>query len=509
MLRGAIIIFLVNYCAFLFSQNISYSRPFETNRRNLILSILNNRPDYFYVLRYNRLGHDIVIERRKKPSAEIIAFTALRMDSVNARWFDYENLDYLFFEHNYKTYFLFEKFVNTKKTIYLKIADTIGKAGGFIELASINKDETMTDFNFQFKITNNNKILIVGSQHYVNNSEKKVAMLYDFEKLEKVWVKKLPIENPVTGYSQAFQTNAANDLFYVLVKSRVVSYNRKYYNQMQWNMPVFFYDTLTLACLSNTSGFSIHKTPLLNNLTSLNSLNISAMNNDIVVQAHYALQELDKEKPSVYFLAKRLDANLQNEYYVVTTPLNKAIEEALIFYDGTDNDLASTKEYKFISAIKNQNQNYSISQRQEAYYYKELLVWQTDLSDGRVTSQYLIPRKIYSFKNRTRFKNIGEVMPVFYKDKPAFIVLEATANLKRQGLDFNFNRFKKETNLWRANLVMYGLSENNELTKNLIYHNTTFDIVPIKYQASYRQDVVLYMTSGKIEKFVILRWNQP
>jgi hypothetical protein len=140
MMRSVIIIFLINYCSFLISQNAIYSRKFDALKKNLPLAIINNNPNYFYVLRFNKLAHDITIERRAKPSGEIIAFTPLKLDSVNASWFDYEQLDHLFFEHNYKTYFIFEKVLNTKKSLYLKITDTTGKSTGFIELASLYRD---------------------------------------------------------------------------------------------------------------------------------------------------------------------------------------------------------------------------------------------------------------------------------------------------------------------------------------------------------------------------------
>ena len=77
MKHSAIIIFLVNYCAFLFGQNLTLSRTFETKRQNIVLSLINNHHNYFYVLRYNKLGHDMAIERRNKPNGEILSFTPL------------------------------------------------------------------------------------------------------------------------------------------------------------------------------------------------------------------------------------------------------------------------------------------------------------------------------------------------------------------------------------------------------------------------------------------------
>src|SRR5437879_764434 len=128
MIRFAIIIFLVNYCALLISQTLHFSRQFDALKKNIPLSILNNHANYFHVLRYNRPGHDITIERRAKPSAEILAFTPLKLDSMNASWFNYEELNHIFFESGSHIYFLFEKELNFKKTLYLKIIDTLGRS---------------------------------------------------------------------------------------------------------------------------------------------------------------------------------------------------------------------------------------------------------------------------------------------------------------------------------------------------------------------------------------------
>lgn len=507
MKHSAIIIFLVNYCASLFGQNLTLSRTFETKRQNVVLSIINNHSNYFYVLRYNKLGHDMAIERRNKPSGEILSFTPLRLDSVNSKLFDYEKLDYLFFENNNKAYFLFEKYINSKKTLYLKVADTSGKSSGFIELASLNKIENVTNFYFEYKITNN-KLLIVGTQSYSNNTQKKVVMLYDVEKLEKIWIKKMPIENSYTGYSTAHEINSSNELSYILIKARVVSFKREFVNQSQVTVPVLFYDTISLISLKENPSLIFHKSVLLTNIINLNTIKLSAINNDIVFQAHYSLQEQDKNEQSIYFLTRRFDENLQHEIYTATTPLNEKLKKCLTFYDGSDFDNPGEKKYMFFISQKSNLNNFIIEERKQDYYYKELITWQTDLSTGKVINQYIIPRKIFSFANRTRFKSIGEIMPIYYNNRFSFAVLEAGVNFKKNPNSFMFNRFKKETNLWRSNIVMYSLAENNELIKSLIYRNSGFDMVPIKYQSTNQNTVVFYMNSGRYEKFATLDLNQ-
>src|SRR6187551_238351 len=161
MIRGAIIIFLMNYCAFLFSQELQFSRDFIAMKKNLPVAIINNHSNYFHVLRYNKDVHDLTLERRAKPSAEILAFTPLKLDSVNASWFNYENLDYVFHEQDHHIYFLFEKVLNNKKELFLKSIDTTGKASGFKLLASLEKDNSVSDISFEYHLVDQNKLLLI------------------------------------------------------------------------------------------------------------------------------------------------------------------------------------------------------------------------------------------------------------------------------------------------------------------------------------------------------------
>src|SRR4051812_4590413 len=119
MKRNAIILFLMSYCVFLFPQNLVFSERFETTKKNSAIELINANPHYFYLLRYNKEAHDFTLERRSKPSAKVLNFTRLKLDSVNASWFDYSKLDYILFEQEQKLYFIFEKELNSKKEIFL------------------------------------------------------------------------------------------------------------------------------------------------------------------------------------------------------------------------------------------------------------------------------------------------------------------------------------------------------------------------------------------------------
>ncbi|MBA2611660.1 MAG: hypothetical protein H0U95_06810 [Bacteroidetes bacterium] len=506
MLRIAIITFLVSYCAGFFSQTI-YSRDFEARKKNVPISIINNNSNYFFLLRYNKVAHDITLERRAKPSAEIISFTPLKLDSVNADWFNYEKLDNLFFEHNYHVYFLFEKVLNTKQTLYLKIIDTLGKSSGFIELATIEKEKGVTSVNFEYKRTLNNSILIVATQTYGNFAAKKIALLFDLETRKITWEKKLPIENDNTGYSIAYECNKNNDLFCVFVKAHIASYKRKYMNHAQMMVPVLFFDSLSIVSFLNNNSSSVKKKLVATNLSSLNSILLFPVNNDLVINAHITKEDASGEV-NIYFLNQKLSADLSKEFYSVAAPLDDSIKIALTFYDGTDYNSAGEKEYRHFINFQENNFNYRLSERVEDYYSKELLVWKNDLETGMVSGQKIIPRKIYSFQGRTRFKNITKAMPYVYDNKLHVIVLEATQNLKKDPNQFNFHRFKKEASLAKSNLVLYTLNTNGILEKKLIYHNANFDAVPMNYQSDKQEELILYLDGGKREKFAILKLSQ-
>lgn len=499
----AILTFLVGYCAFSFSQELLFSRKFIASKKNLPLSILNNHTDYFFVLRYNKAAHDITIERRAKSSAEIISFTPLKLDSVNASWFDYQKLDYLFFEQDKQLCFLFEKVTNSRKTLYLKIIDTLAKSSGFIELANISMDKSTVDISFEYKRAAGN-ILIVASQFYHGSASKKV-MLFDIKNRRMLWTKKLPFENSETGFSIAFTCNTNHDLFYACVKSTVVGYQRKFQNQMQVNVPVYFYETISLVSYLNTDPVTVNRRSFLVNVSALSDIQILPGSNDINVQCHYALKRTEDDTAKIYFINTRLDKSLNLEVYQTIVPLENSLQKQLTFYDGGDYNNPAEKEYTLAAQLQEGRFSWSVIERKDPNYYKEMLGWKADLVNGKITKQFIIPRRLYGFKNKTRFKYGGESSPFLWNDRLCFIVAESPSNLEKDPNAFNFKKFKVESNPWRANIVMYSLDEQDVLSKKLIYHNTDFDMIPLRYEATNVKDVIFYMTSNKYEKFAILQ----
>jgi hypothetical protein len=499
----AIIFLILNYCLSIFSQNIKFTRTFDTKRKLVPVSIINNHPDYFYVLRYNKLAHDLTLERRAKPSGEILSFTPFKLDSVNAGWFDYENLDHLFFAKDHKVYFLFERVTNFKKDIFLKVVDTSGKSSGFINIATLDKDKNMSDFNFQYKLTRENNILLIGSSFYINNTAKKIVMLYDPFKREKIWVRKLPLENSQTGYSQSFQCNSRNDLAYMMFKSRIVGFKRKVIGQTQAEIPVFYFDSLSMNVISEKGTF-FRKNLSVQNLSSINTALVNMTDTTVMASLHFS-KENDKGEESVFFLNEKFTTDLSTIIFSHTAPLNKRNIEKLTFYDGSDFNSPADKDYNLVKEIAINEKLIILSERTDENYYKEMILVQANQRTGIIEDQEIIPRKIFYFDDRTRFKNLGISSLVACGDTIHVIVIENKSNQKQAPSEFKYHDFTKARNVWGANVVDYTLLKN-ELKKTLIYKNANFDFIPLPYQSN-QCDFVMYLNSGKLEKFAFLPLN--
>ncbi|MCW3078018.1 MAG: hypothetical protein JWO32_2627, partial [Bacteroidetes bacterium] len=288
----AIIAFLSFFCISVHCQSpILFSKTFEAKKKNVVVAVINNHPAYFHVLRYNKAAHDMTIERRSKPNAAIIAFTPLRLDSVNSELFNYENLDYLWYEHNHKLYFVFEKVLNTKRSVYLKIIDTLGKSSGFIELSNMD-GEANVGLKFVFSKGAGNNILVVGAMSYPGAVTKKSAVLYDVKNLKVVWIKKLPNENTFSELTEGFATNNQNDLFYMhyKIKSLAVVNNNHIINE---------YGDISIYKSPASSKEVTQQSLSLNNISSINSATLIPEAENIVVTAHVVEEDLGA-KPILY-----------------------------------------------------------------------------------------------------------------------------------------------------------------------------------------------------------------
>lgn len=506
MIRGAIIIFLVNYCTFLFSQEGYFTREFEARKKNIPVEILNNHSSYFYVLRINTAVHDITIERRSKPGAEMLAFTPLKLDSVNAGWFDYENLDYVAFEKRHKLYFLFEKVLNSKRTLYLKVIDTLGKASGFTELASLEGDKYTAEFYFDCRVTENKDILIIATRVGFTGIKRRVAMLFSTTKREMIWTKRLPLENESTISSWYFTCNKTNDLLYFQTYSSILGYET--FGGM--TQSIIRLDSLLFWSWAANATAPVASWLDIEEMTSIRTGFILPDTAGVFLSVQGLEEDTLTGDQKELIVNIKLKALSGDQEYMTKTYYDESIRDQLTFYDGTNNKASWYKMHALPDNYKTGSYLYTLSERTEPEpfskqdYYKELLFRKTDLRDGRIVTHKIIPRKIFFFRNRTRFKNIGNVMISMFKDSLKLLVLENPSNFKKDPNVFNNREFKKETNLWNSNIVSYSLRPDGRLEKKLVFKNGEFDMVPVNYSSNGQRDIILYLNNSRFEKFAIL-----
>ena len=506
MKQSAILIVSIFYCAFFMGQDLRFSRNFQTINKNVPLAIINNGPDYFYVLRYNKLAHDLIVERRRKSNAEMINLSPLKMDSVNARTFNYENLDYLFFAEGTKAFIVFEKVTTGRRSVYLRSCDTNGRVGPFVHLGSIERSANLKDFYFNLKQAGGGKVLIVASRVFHDNSVSRTAYLYNVLNGKFLWEKKLTLENPDNGYAQGFNTDSKNNLFYFTVNATLVEYRRQYVNHYQRMMPVYHYDSVTLH-YSGADNARNHSARLaLSDLSLLNSVNLFVRDTVLTATAHFSKMDPATGEKRSYFLGQRFNEELQSrEEYV--TPLKKEISEQLDFFDGGDTREAADKQYDPVWQQSSGTSGFELSGRQEEDFSKEMIFRHTDLNTGRVIYQSVVPRKIFYFAGRTRFKSMGSSVTVNCKDTVYTFVLEHVSNDKILPKDFHYSKFEKQEYAKYATLACYYYSTGAEMKKKVILKNIDYDCIPLNYQGTQR-DIIFFQTRGSVERFAFLKLNQ-
>ncbi|MCW3077382.1 MAG: hypothetical protein JWO32_1991, partial [Bacteroidetes bacterium] len=175
--------------------------------------------------------------------------------------------------------------------------------------------------------------------------------------------------------------------------------------------------------------------------------------------------------------------------------------DQLTFYDGNNFKEPAYKKYNLNRCLVIKDKLCYISERKDESYYKELLMWQLNIQTGQLEKMEVIPRKIFYFKDRTRFKKIAEGMITYKNDSLRVYVLEDPKNNLITPKLFKFHDFEKQTNLWGGNIVRYSSSVKKETTKNLIYANRNFDLVPMPYSSMTEDDEVFYFNEGNYEKF--------
>jgi hypothetical protein len=492
MIRYLIVIFLVNYWTWLFSQELTFTNQFHAFSKNIPLEIINNDPRFFYLLRLNNNIHDMIVERRAKPSGAIVSVTPLKLDNVNKSWFDYENLDYLFFEDKGNVYFVFEKVLNTRKSLFLKVIDTTGKSTGFIELASIELGKNEF-FGFEFKRSSRDKILIVASRTSVIGTTRKTIQLYDLNRRKMVWTKTPGPENSLTDRSSCFECNENNDLYYFKTRSQIATYGQ------------LTFDTLFVMNWLANGSVPVGRSIELGKLVEIKTLFLLPSDSSIFLSIQGLEESSANQKEEEIIMNIKFSADLSKQIYSIISPYDRSIQKQLTFFDGPDSACVY-KTHTLMANYQVKDHLYTLSQRVEDFYYKELLLRVTDLRTGGVVLQKIIPRKIMYFRNRLKYKQITQLMAGTTSEELRLYLLESRSNATISSENFNYHTYNKATDLPYSNIVEYTSGNKSALKKRVIFENSEFDLVPLRHSTD-RGEMIFYFNNGSYEKFAILKLN--
>ncbi len=278
-------------------------------------------------------------------------------------------------------------------------------------------------------------------------------------------------------------------------------------DHVQKIIPRLLYDSVLLNRYSNaTQLFS--RSPLdAHHFNQLNSISLSFQQRDVIVQLQYSKKLPESEKSQSEFLAQKFSGDLGKVMFSKTGFLNKTIEEKLTFYDGTDFNAAADKDYSKLDTFYLNNTCYTVLERKDKNFYKELVVWELDLLSGEVVNQYLIPRKILASEAFSRYGKIGEASIQVLQNKLIVYLLESKTNAKEEPHAFNFNRFQQESKIKNCNLVLYQLKTGGLVEKKILHDNSYFEFIPIKYISDKNEQPLLYFNNGTQEKFATLNLN--
>lgn len=499
-MRAIWILVLCIHGIVLSAQDIQFSRHYAGGSKRVPLQILNEHADYFYVLRYNREIHDLIIEKRGKPSSELLHIYPLQLDSINAHWFDYEKLDYLFFEKDQQVFFVFEKVLNNQSTLYMKVLSDQGKLSHFIPILTEQRNNSKSLLTHEFKLTEEKHLQILSELSFFGSGTRKSIYLYDPLTKVMLWQKKLPIENAFTGYSNGHLALEDGRLYYTIAYDRIIDYQRIYSTTGQSQIPVFLTDTVKLFLLDQQSLLHSIKLPCTN-MTGLHSAFIIATKKNVYCAIPY--QQSDTMIVPLQFLVCNWSADLSSWGFVQQTSMERNLLDKLRYFDGSDLVEAEAKRFRHMGNTRIEDQVIIWEERRDENYYKELLVWSFDLQNGKITEQVLLPRKLFFFPQRTNYRQLGEVALLQGQDGTSCFLLENRGNLKMQAADYDHRNFAKQTQLKHGALVQYQI-ENGAVKKRLLFENDDFDFIPLKY-TGWSKDFVFFLSKNRVEKFAILK----
>ena len=499
-MRAFVIVLLALHFSSVFSQDIQISRHYAGSAKNVPVHIFNHHEKYFYLLRYNRSIHDLVLERRSKPGAELQRIYPLRLDSVNSKWFDYEKLDYLLFEKNKCLYFVFVKELNTESSVFMKTIDSTGLASGFISVATATTDLNKATLQLKISLDAQENVSIQTRYAYFNSTQRIQLSTYNVERRAMLHKWNLPIENNATGYSASYTLYNDSVLFYLQVYSRVQGFIRRYTSQGSFDEPVAVTDSLKFVKLSKAGNLELVKLPFYD---LYNQFNIAVLpDNDRIHIVFRAGTKRDSGYVQSHYSC-RLNPGTSQIINSSVQPLLPSIEKQLNYFDGSDIADAGAKVFWGLSETV-ANRMLSVSEgRREGFYYKEILFRRYSCAQERVVSQHLIPRKLFYFPNRSAYRQQAELAVVEASQGMHFFLLEHRNNSLAQPADYTYKRFEKQSQLRSGSLVQYTINEN-QIKKRVVFENAEFDFIPVRYNG-WENDFVFYLGKFKAEKFAILK----
>ena len=288
-------------------------------------------------------------------------------------------------------------------------------------------------------------------------------------------------------------------MYYLQVFAQVIGYTSRYTNYGTVQEPFYRTDSVKLVLIDpaqNLRAEVLSTEPM----SAFHAAGIFLKNNMVTCALRYSVLDTVEHAPAL--LLTRSDRNLEYTRHTDIGALNDTISAMLNYYDGTDNASAGAKSFRALANLPLSNNNSLWEERVEGNYYKEVVMW--DWNDqGKLQHQYLVPRRIFFFPNRTSFRQLGAVAVVPDGAATSCFVLENRYNQSQDPKAYRHTNFNKQTQLRHGSLVQYRL-ENGAIKKRTIFENAEFDYVPLKY-LGWDKDFVLYLNKSRAEKFVILK----
>jgi hypothetical protein len=446
---------------------------FPMPRKSLPLTILNSGNTYFHLLRYNREAHDITVEKRSRTNGAMLAFTPLKLDSVNANWFDYEDLDRWFFSFGDRVCFVFEKVTNSERTLYCKVIDSTGRSSGFIRIASIGNNG-ISDFS-RIRVNRCGESgLLVMKVRTNGESMHTEADLFDLRKRRTVATYRL--QGVLLTERNATLTKDSMLAYPIVMRSAET-------------------DSVWIAFTDRKGSTGYIRSPVPAGFRNRNAT-LTVSGEELALDGIGFIAKGD----SAYGILYQVRVNITSKRVVGTdwTPYSEHVNKQLDFYDGPHR-LPHLKHYSWVGVWTSGRYKNYLFERRDDRFAKELLYVQRD-SSGAVAAQAVIPRKLLIFRNRIPYHYVDEPMISACNGRFSVALLESRSNHKVD-TSFRYHKFAKETGLWNANIVSYGV-ENGRAVRSIIYRNAGFDLVPVQYDACGRCGAIYYITNSRDEKFL-------